>query len=127
MKRNLGTRQWVPALWVSPDTGIAVGIYAPVAEAKKAPSILLDAKDLSELRREAAYGKTGGMAVFFSQVAHFYHIDFGHRTFSNWAPLAKCCCESRGNLQKAAPPTVRVQRHGRGGVQVEHIRLNTSG
>ena len=113
-----------PALWVSPDTGIiAVGIYAPVAEAKKAPSILLDAKDLSELRREAAYGKAGGAGRGSFRKLHITMLILVTGPSLTGRLWPKCCCENRGNLRKTGAPTVRVQRHGRGGVQVEHMRL----
>ena len=43
-------------LWLVPGKiGIPVGVYALVSEAKKSASILVDGKDLGEIRREQIY------------------------------------------------------------------------
>ena len=71
-------------LWLVPGKiGIPVGVYALVSEAKKSASILVDGKDLGEIRREQIYVDADSGAQIEKPTKSFVEIDGKQLVFSN--------------------------------------------
>lgn len=71
-------------LWLVPGKiGIPVGVYALVSEAKKSASILVDGKDLGEIRREQIYVDADSGAQIEKPTKSFVEIDGKQLVFTN--------------------------------------------
>ena len=71
-------------LWLVPGKiGVPVGVYSLVSEAKKATSILVDGKDLGEIRREQTYICKDTGATIEKPTKSFVEYDGERLVFSN--------------------------------------------
>ena len=71
-------------LWLVPGKiGIPVGVYSLVSEAKKSTSILVDGKDLGEIRREQVYVDADTGAQIEKPTKSFVEVDGKQLVFSN--------------------------------------------
>jgi ATP-dependent DNA helicase 2 subunit 1 len=71
-------------LWLVPGKiGVPVGVYSLVSEAKKATSILVDGKDLGEIRREQMYICKDTGATIEKPTKSFVEYDGERLVFSN--------------------------------------------